>query len=90
MSWLLLDCMVNDIFTGVNGLFTFLMKILSPEEIISQVKHVTGDRYDSDLAKRIGIDKQSFPQYKNKKTVDLQQKIICLLLEELGNKEKNT
>ncbi len=73
---------VNDIFTIVNELFAF-MKILAPEEIIEHVKSITGDRYDSDLAKRLGIDKQSFPQYKNRKTVDIQQKIICLLLAEL-------
>lgn len=59
------------------------MNILTPEEIIEHVKSLTGDRYDSDLAKRLGIDKQSFPQYKNKKTVDLQQKIICLLISKL-------
>lgn len=59
------------------------MKILSPEKIIEQVKLVTGDRFDSDLAKRLGVDKQSFPQYKNRRTVDLQQKIICLLISEL-------
>jgi len=66
------------------------MNVLSPEEIIEQVKIITGDRFDSDLAKRLSIDKQSFPQYKNKKTVDLQQKIISLLLSELCHKNKNT
>jgi hypothetical protein len=64
------------------------MNILSPEEIIEQVKIVTGDRFDSDLARRLNIDKQSFPQYKNKKTVDLQQKIISLLLSELYDKHE--
>lgn len=64
------------------------MNVLSPEEIIEQVKIVTGDRFDSDLAKRLNIDKQSFPQYKNKKTVDLQQKIITLLLSEMRHKNE--
>ncbi len=64
------------------------MNVLSPEEIIEQVKIITGDRFDSDLAKRLNIDKQSFPQYKNKKTVDLQQKIITLLLSEMRNKNE--
>lgn len=62
------------------------MNILTPEEIIEHVKLITGDKYDSDLAKRLGVDKQSFPQYKNKKTVDMQQKIICLLLSKLNEK----
>lgn len=56
------------------------MDVLSPQEIIEHIKAITGDRFDSDLATRLGVDKQSFPQYKNKKTVDLQQRMICLLL----------
>lgn len=62
------------------------MKILTPAEIIEHVKLITGDKYDSDLAKRLGIDKQSLPQYKNKKTVDMQQKIICLLISKMDEK----
>ena len=65
------------------------MKILSPEEIIEHVKSLTGDKFDSDLAKRLGINKQSFPQYKNKTTVDLQQKIISFLISELERDNKN-
>jgi len=65
------------------------MKILSPQQIIDQVKLITGDKFDSHLAKRLGVDKQSFPQYKNKHMVDLQQKIICLLLSELDRKNYN-
>jgi hypothetical protein len=73
---------------AVNNLFTF-MDVLTPQEIIEQVKVLTGDKFDSDLAKRLGVDKQSFPQYKNRKTVDLQQKIICLLLSKLNQNNSN-
>lgn len=59
------------------------MKNYTPEEIIEKVKLITGDRFDSDLATRLGVSKQSFPQYKHKTVVDLQQKIICLLLEKI-------
>lgn len=59
------------------------MELLSPQEIIERVKTITEDRFDSDLAARIGVDKQSFPQYKNKKTVDLQQRMICLLISKI-------
>jgi hypothetical protein len=61
-------------------LYLLFMKIYTPEEILEQVKSITGDRFDSDLAARLGVSKQSFPQYKHKTVVDLQQKIICLLL----------
>jgi len=37
------------------------MAILSPKKIIEHAKTITGDRFDSDLAKRLEIDKQSFP-----------------------------
>ena len=65
------------------------MKIYTPEEILDQVKSITGDRFDSDLAVRLGVSKQSFPQYKHKTVVDLQQKIICLLLAKLNKKSDN-
>lgn len=59
------------------------MRTYTPEEIIEQVKLITGDRFDSDLAARLQVSKQSFPQYKKKKTIDIQQKIISLLLNEM-------
>jgi hypothetical protein len=65
------------------------MNILTPQEIIEQVKVLTGDKFDSDLAKRLEVDKQSFPQYKNRKTVDLQQKIICLLLSRINQNDSS-
>lgn len=63
--------------------YLLFMKIYTPEEILEHVKVITGDRFDSDLAVRLGVNKQSFPQYKHKTVVDLQQKIICLLLEKI-------
>lgn len=66
------------------------MEILSAKQIIEHVKALTGDRFDSDLAKRLGVDKQSLPQYKNKKNIDVQQKIICLLLSKLDHKHNHT
>jgi hypothetical protein len=62
------------------------MTTYTPEEIIERVKILTGDRFDSDLAARLGVSKQCFPQYKHKKVVDLQQKIICFLLDEIESK----
>ncbi len=66
------------------------MEVLSPQAIIERLKTITGDRFDSDLATRIGVDKQSFPQYKNKKTVDLQQRMICLLLSKIEELDFHT
>jgi hypothetical protein len=64
------------------------MQIYTPEEILEQVKALTGDRFDSDLASRLGVSKQSLPQYKHKSVVDLQQRIICLLLKEIKSRSE--
>lgn len=56
------------------------MKTLSTEEIIKQLKSITQTSQDTDLAKILGIDKQSIYQYKKKTNDDIQQKIITLLL----------
>lgn len=56
------------------------MKTLSAEEIIKQLKSITQTSQDTDLAKILGIDKQSIYQYKKKTNDDIQQKIITLLL----------
>jgi len=65
------------------------MHIFTAIEIIAQVKLITGDKYDSDLAKRLNIDKQSIPQYKRKTTADIQLKIISLLINEIKNAENS-
>lgn len=63
------------------------MSVYSAEAIIEKVKQLTGDRFDSDLALRLGVSRQSFSQYKNKSTVDLQQRLISLLLDRLETTE---
>jgi hypothetical protein len=57
------------------------------EEILERLKKLTGDRFDNDLAIRLSVSKQSFAQYKHKKVIDIQQKIIHLLLEKIDATE---
>lgn len=63
------------------------MATYSAETIIEKVKKLTGDRFDSDLALRLGVSRQSFSQYKNKSTIDLQQRLISLLLDRLDTSD---
>ena len=56
------------------------MIVNTPADVIRTLKTITGDRFDSDLAKRLGVDKQSISQYKHKKSTDIQLRIISLLL----------
>jgi DNA-binding XRE family transcriptional regulator len=59
------------------------MQVYSPEEVLKRVKFITKDHYDNDLAKRLGISKQSLSQYKNKVSIDVQLRIISLLIAEI-------
>lgn len=59
------------------------MRPYTTEQILERLKKLTGARFDNDLAIRLGVSKQSLAQYKNKKTIDIQQKIIHLLLEKI-------
>ncbi len=69
--------------------YLLFMYIYTPEEVLVKVKSITKDNYDSDLAERIGVQKQSLSQYKNKNSVDVQLRIICLLLDILEEKTSN-
>jgi len=69
--------------------YLLFMYIYTPEEVLIKVKSITKDNYDSDLAERIGVQKQSLSQYKNKNSVDVQLRIICLLLDILEEKSSN-
>ncbi len=60
--------------------YLLFMQIYSPDEVIKRIKDITKDNYDSDLAKRIGVHKQSLSQYKNKNSIDVQLRLISLLL----------
>lgn len=63
------------------------MHTFTPEEIVKHLKSITGDKFDSDLAKRLEIDKQSIPQYKRRKGSDIQLKMISLLISRILNEQ---
>ena len=59
------------------------MKAIETDEILEKIKLIKKLNSDSDLAKLLGIDKQSVYQYKKKKNADIQQKIITVLINEM-------
>jgi len=61
------------------------MNIYSPEEVLKNIKIITKDTQDAELAKRLGVSKQSISQYKNKNSVDVQLRIISLLIDFINN-----
>jgi len=65
------------------------MPLYTPKEVLFLAKSITNDKYDSEFAKRIGVQKQSLSQYKNKHSVDVQLRIISLLLDIIADKATN-
>lgn len=57
------------------------MKKYTTEDIIDLIKVKFEVKTDASLARVLGVEKQSIYQYRQKKNIDIQQKIIILLLE---------
>ena len=64
------------------------MKIYTPEEVLIKIKKITNKELDSQLSNDLEVSKQMISQYKNKKNIDLQLKIISLLIHTIENKLK--
>ncbi|SEH57927.1 hypothetical protein [Bathymodiolus azoricus thioautotrophic gill symbiont] len=64
------------------------MKIYTPEEVLIKIKKITNKELDSQLSNDLEVSKQMISQYKNKKNIDLQLKIISLLIHIIENKPK--
>lgn len=64
------------------------MKIYTPEEVLIKIKKITNKELDSQLSNDLEVSKQMISQYKNKKNIDLQLKIISLLIHTIENKPK--
>lgn len=56
------------------------MDILTSEQILKRLKLITHDNLDNELARRLGVSKQSLYQYKQKTNEDIQIRIISLLI----------
>lgn len=65
------------------------MEVFTPTEVLRKVKSITKDAQDGELATRLGVSKQSLSQYKNKNSVDVQLRIIALLIREIEKKTSN-
>ena len=59
------------------------MDILSNKEIIQKLKNVTGSKSVSELARKLGTERQNLKSYENKKSTDLNNRIISLLMEQI-------
>ncbi len=54
--------------------------LLTNPEIIERLKVISNSRSSSDLARKLGTERQNLKSYENKNTTDLNNRIISLLL----------
>lgn len=57
--------------------------ILSNKQIIERLKIISDSKSASELARRLGTERQNLKSYENKKSTDLNNRIISLLLDHM-------
>ena len=57
--------------------------VLTNSEIIEKLKLISNSKSASDLARKLGTERQNLKSYENKNTVDLNNRIISLLIEHI-------
>ena len=57
--------------------------VLTNSEIIEKLKLISNSKSASDLARKLGSERQNLKSYENKNTVDLNNRIISLLIEHI-------
>ena len=57
-----------------------MSKILTNKEIIEKLKVISGSKSASELARKLGTERQNLKSYENKSTVDLNNRMISLLI----------
>jgi transcriptional regulator len=57
--------------------------ILTNPEVIERLMLITNSKSASDLARKLGTERQNLKSYENKNTVDLNNRIISLLMEHI-------
>lgn len=55
-------------------------KILTNKEIIEKLKVISDSKSASELARKLGTERQNLKSYENKSTVDLNNRMISLLI----------
>ena len=55
--------------------------ILTNKEIIEKLKLISGSKSAAELARKLGTERQNLKSYENKSTVDLNNRMISLLID---------
>lgn len=62
--------------------------VLTNSEIIERLMAVTNSKSASDLARKLGTERQNLKSFQNKNTVDLNNRIISLLIERIEDQKQ--
>ena len=57
--------------------------ILANEEIIEKLKLISGSKSAAELARKLGTERQNLKSYEVKSTIDLNNRIISLLIDKI-------
>ena len=60
-------------------------KILSNEDIIEKLVMLSASRSVSELARKLGTERQNLKSYENKNSIDLNNRVISLLIDIIEN-----
>ena len=58
-------------------------KILTNREIIEKLKVISNSKTASELARQLGTERQNLKSYENKNSVDLNNRMISLLIDKI-------
>ena len=62
--------------------------IFTNAEIVEKLKLISASNSASELARKLGTERQNLKSYENKNSIDLNTRIISLLLEYIENEGK--
>ena len=62
--------------------------IFTNAEIVEKLKSISLSNSASELARKLGTERQNLKSYENKNSIDLNNRIISLLLEYIENEGK--
>ena len=62
--------------------------ILTNKEIIEKLKLISASKTASELARKLGTERQNLKSYENKNSVDLNNRMISLLIDFIENERK--
>ena len=62
--------------------------ILTNREIIEKLKLISDSKTASELARKLGTERQNLKSYENKYSVDLNNRMISLLIDFIENRKR--